>query len=172
MISLRLYSTNLDSKGTDAQKLSLISRKTFGHRDFLRPKDIVLLSKNNETIVIADIAQTEGLSMTTEVAGFAIYNRNKKTLILSCIAVDYRFRNLGVGSALIERVKRRVSNPDADVTKIATFFDDSVLGVSDWFVKRHGFWVAKSSNHKPAHITSLEFDYAAVRKDDHGIGSR
>lgn len=172
MIGLRLYSTTLDSKGKDAQKLSLISRKTFGHKDFLRPKDIVLLSKNNETVVIADIAQTEGLAMTTEIAGFAIYNRNKSTLVLSCLAVDYRFRNLGVGSALIERVKRRVSNPDADVTKISTFFDDSILGVSDWFINRHGFWAAKNSGHMPAHITHLEFDYAAVRKDDHGIGSR
>lgn len=164
-ITLGLYSANIDKTRETAKKLSLISRKTFGHTDYMRPEHFVLLSQGTDTVLIARIAGDNG----PEIAGYCSYTKNDDVLIITSIAVDNNFRNFGVGASLISRIKKRISNKNADVTKARVHFDDSRFGVSGWFIEKHGFRIKKFDN-MPTHITSLEFKHAPVHTDNHGFG--
>lgn len=163
-IQLRLYSTSLDQKKITAGQLSLISRKSIGHVDYYRPNDFKVLCNSGHTIVIADMVDGN----FSEIAGYCVYSRFHDALLISQLVVDSRFRCFGVGRALIERTKKRVSNPYADVHKIVIAFDDSVYQSATWF-EGLGFRSMRNEN-DPVGVLTLEFSHAAVQKDDHGVG--
>ena len=81
-------------------------------------------------------------STKTKLLGMAIVSETLTTLIIEIIAVDIKYRNLGLGSQLIEKIRSYAANKKLERIEVATQFENQ--SAYNYYIK-NGFTIKSST---------------------------